>query len=131
MDLNQLVSFITAYREQNPTGWRKWTVGSVVVVLILIVVAVCTIRAALYNKELAVLKAQLDQAKEQQKQHEFEQELTQDTVQVARHVEAATQALVRQRDVEGKIEQLHQQFDLNESLIRSIRSWDDVDRVVK
>lgn len=129
--MNDIIAFIKKYKTENPTGWRKWIVGSLVAVLTLVVVAVFATQAALRGRELAQLKTDRDKSKEDLHRAELNHTLAANRTEAAKH-EAAAEAVVEAvRIAEERIKVLEEQHAANESVINSIRSWDDVDRVVK
>lgn len=129
--MNKVVDFIKKYKESNPSGWRKWIIGSIVVVLTLVVVAGFAISAALRGRELARLKHERDVAKEEVHRAQVNMTLAKQKEEAERHEAAADQARARAEEIEEQIKVLQEEHSASESLIDSIRSWDDVDRLVK
>ena len=128
--MNEIVEYIKKYRAENPTGWRKWTIGVLVAILTVVVIAAFAIQAALRGKELARLQTERDAAKEAKHRAEVDQKLAKNEEEAAKHEAAADLALARVQAIEEEIHQLQDQHKLNESIIDSIRSWDDVDKKV-
>ncbi len=129
--MNQLVDFIKKYKESNPSGWRKWIIGSVVAILTLVVIGVFAFQAAMRGRELARLQHERDMAKEEVHRAQVNMTLAKQKEEAERHEAAADAAMDRVADVEEQIKELENQHSASESLIDSIRSWDDVDRLVK
>lgn len=129
--MNDIVEYIKNYRAENPTGWRKWIIGSLVAVLTLVVIAVFAFQAAQRGKELSQLQNDRDKAKEALHRATVNQKLAANAEEAARHEAAADLALERVQVIEEEIKQLEDQHKANEAAINSIRSWDDVDRTVR
>lgn len=129
--MNKVVEYINKYKQENPSGWRKWIIGSVIAVLTLVVIAVFAFQAAMRGRELARLQHERDVAKEDLHQAQIDAQLAANKAEAANHNIAASAALARVVALEDEISVLEDEHNYNESLINSIRSWDDVDRLVK
>lgn len=129
--MNDIVAFIQKYQAENPTGWRKWIIGSVVTVLILVVVAVAAFQATQRGKELARLHSERDRAKEAAHRNQVNTKLAKNKEEAAIHEAEANRSLALAESLENEIKQLESQHETNQAVINSIRSWEDVDKRVK
>lgn len=129
--MNQLLEWINEYKRNNPTGWRKWIAGIVVVLLTIIVGVIWVLTANARGAQIAGLEAQRDVAQEAVRQAEANQALAQDAQEQQRHAEAAAAARQQAADIQHQIDTMQSQHDRNSQIIAGIASWDDVDKVVK
>ena len=129
--MDKVIDYIKNYREENPTGWRKWIFGTVVAALTLLVVGVLAFQAAQRAKELSSLQVQRDQARMALQKAEIDRKLAATAADRTRHELAAHEAMVAQEVLSSQIERLEREHKTSEEVINSIRSWEDVDRVVK
>lgn len=128
--MNDIVEYIKKYRAENPTGWRKWIIGSIVALLTVVVIIGFALQEAQRSQELARLQTERDIAKEAKHRAEVNQKLAENEAEAAQHEAAADLALERVQVIEEEIKQLETQHELNKSILNSIRSWEDVDKKV-
>lgn len=129
--MNQLLEWINEYKRNNPTGWRKWIAGIVVVLVTVIAGIIWVLTANARGSQIAGLEAQRDAAQEAVRQAETNQKLTQDAQEQQRHAEAAEAARQQAAAIQQQLDAMASQHERNSQVIAGITSWDDVDRVVK
>lgn len=129
--MRDIVAYIQDFRDSNPTGWRKWIVGSLVFVLTVVVITVLVIRETQRGKELAKLYGERDKAKEELHRSKLDQKLSKNAEDKARHAELAEAALQRAAEIEEQIQQIEDLHKKNIAVIDSIKSWEDVDKRVR
>lgn len=129
--MNKLVEFVENYKKSNPTGWRKWVFGALATIAVVVLVAIFAIQAAQRGREMAALKHAEDAAQEALHKAQVNAKLAQNAEEQERHEAAAEAALDRSMELAAEIDRLAAQHRTNEEVLNNIRSWDDVDRVVK
>lgn len=129
--MNKLVEYVQKYKQENPSGWRKWIFGALAALAVLILVIAYAVQTALRAREIARLKHELDVAT-------VGAEKAKADASVAEHLEARDEAIGRAELAEEQAEELKEQLVVleadhkrNEDLINSIRSWEDVDAKIR
>ena len=129
--MNKVVEFIHKYKQENPSGWKKWIFGSLAALGTLLVIVVFAIRSAFRAKEMAKLAHERDVAKEEARQALVNACLETERKAQQKHLNRANTALNRRIQLDKKLRVLTDEHERNTAVIDSIRSWDDVDRIVK
>lgn len=129
--MNEIIDYIKKYRESNPSGWRRWTIGVLVALLALIVGVVLAFRAVQHEKQIAELKYERDLLVHEATQAEVEAKLSSSKEEQAHHEQVATEALRQVGVIEEQIAHIEDQHTANQNVINSIHSWDDVDNKVR
>jgi ABC-type transport system involved in cytochrome bd biosynthesis fused ATPase/permease subunit len=131
MNMNTLIEFVQNYRKENPTGWRKWIIGSVVALITLIVLTVFFVRESMRQREIAELKHSRDTLQETLRRNEID--VKSDTLQGQQetHKTAAEAALNRAAELDQKIQTLEAEHEANTALISALKSWEAVDAHVR
>jgi uncharacterized membrane protein YcjF (UPF0283 family) len=129
--MNTLLDFVRNYRKQNPSGWRKWIIGSVVALITFVVLTVFFVRESMRQRELAELKHTRDTLRETIRRNETDVKVDALSGEQATHTEEATAALARASEISQKIETLEAEHKVNLDLIASLSSWEDVDAKVR
>lgn len=129
--MNNLVEYVQKYKQNNPTGWRKWVFGTLAVLAVLTLIIVYGVQNAMRSKELARLKHELDVAT-------VGADKAKADAAVAEHTDARDEAVGRAELAEERAEELKEQLVVLENehkrsadVINSIRSWEDVDAKVR
>jgi flagellar biosynthesis/type III secretory pathway M-ring protein FliF/YscJ len=129
--MNKLIEFIANYKKTNPTGWRKWLLGAVVGLATLLVLVVYAVQASLRTRELANLRRERDKATMAALSARVDQSIAIDEKAKQDHRNAANAAIERERELSAKVADLLRSHEERKAAIDSIRSWDDVDKVVR
>jgi uncharacterized membrane protein YcjF (UPF0283 family) len=129
--MNTLLEFVRNYRKQNPSGWRKWIIGSVVALITFVVLTVFFVRESMRQREIAELKHTRDTLREAIRRNETDVKVDALSGEQATHTEEATAALARASEISQKIETLEAEHKVNLDLIASLSSWEDVDAKVR
>ena len=129
--MNKLTSFIEKYKRENPTGWRKWVFGAVVVLATLLVLAVYGVQSVMRAREMARLEHERDAAKQQMLEAAANAKLASDAKTQEEHELAAKEAFSRLEDIQERITAAEDVHSRNKAVIDSLGSWEDVDARVK
>jgi hypothetical protein len=125
--MESLIEFVENYKKSNPSGWRKWVLGSVAVVVILVVILVYSVRETLRQREIARLRHERDMLHEQIQNQTVNTQLDVLSDAQSQHQAAAQNAMQQAAAIDAQLESLEAQHKKNVELINSIKSWDDVD----
>lgn len=125
--MESLIAFVENYKKSNPSGWRKWILGSVAVVVILVVILVYSVRETLRQREIARLRHERDMLHEQIQNQTVNTQLDGLSDAQSQHQAAAHNAMQQAAAIDAQLESLEAQHKKNIELINSIKSWDDVD----
>lgn len=129
--MNKLVEFVENYKKSNPTGWRKWIYGLVAAVVVVVLIAIFAVQAAQRGRALADLKHAKDLAEEAVHSAKLAQTLATNKVEQERHEAAAEASMDRAAELAESIKVLEEEHRASESVLDGLRSWSDVDKVVK
>jgi len=129
--MNKLFDFINNFKRANPTGWRKWIVGTIVVLTSTALFVVYSIRAGFKNKELAKLKHDKDVLEEKARSHSLDAVLAKIEKEQDAHEAQATDALQRASELSRQSDGLKDEHLANLEIIDSLLLWGDIDDHVK
>ena len=126
-----LVKFIQNYKNSNPSGFKKWTVGIVVVVALIIVSLVLFYKSYVHTTRLVDLQHEHDVLQEQARESATNATLAHQQEEREAHSAAAQAALNQAQEIAHQMSQLEVTHQTNEELIESLHNWSDVDKHVK
>jgi flagellar biosynthesis/type III secretory pathway M-ring protein FliF/YscJ len=129
--MSSIIDFINKYKNSNPTGWRKWLIGSVVALLVVGMGVFFGVREYLRRTSLARLKHERDVLLERARQELVDKKLAVTQGAKETHTLAANAALARAAVIDQQIETLQNDHADNIAIINNINSWKDVDEHIK
>lgn len=129
--MNSIIAFIDKYRKSNPTGWRKWILGSIVTVLVVVVLTVYSVLMKQRSSEIMRLQHEKDVLQAEVRSAVVNSTLDDLTEKQKLAVESAARASVRVEEINDKLSELRNTHSSNRDIINSLRSWSDVDAKIK
>jgi hypothetical protein len=129
--MDNLIEFIKNYKKSNPSRFKRWTVGIIVVLATVVVIAMFAIQNASKLQQIAGLVRERDLLKETARQAKLDAALAKSKEERLEHIAKAEDALERAQELEAEQKRIETSHEERAAVIESIRSWEDVDRVVK
>jgi len=129
--MNYIIDLINKYRKSNPTGWKKWIIGTIVAVLTAAVIAVFSLRMKQRSDTIVRLQHEKDALQAEVRSAVVNSTLEDLTQKQKDAIAAAARASSRVEEIDSKLLELRNVHSSNRDIINGLRSWSDVDEKIQ